>query len=275
MYLCTGFERKMRYSLSILFCLLVLSVSAQELIRKTDLQTAQEEFFDPAGKKKAEPYHFSIQYRAEAGYVQNNHRSASTTYPNVFLHGFRVGGTVDFMLPHRFSVQTGLLYTFTAGRNTQYWTATSYEDFISPDPQTGLVHDATIGHRLYEHQLTIPARVYLNIKLWKQLNLFFYTGPQLQIGLQLEDNIAANISAPTKEWLNTMGQPTESYDRYQYELYRPAIQWGLGGGMEWDRYRVQAGYDFGLNNMVRHKVISDQQMQEWHWFVSFCYRINK
>jgi hypothetical protein len=58
----------------------------------------------------------------------------------------------------------------------------------------------------------------------------------------------------------------------QDELIRANIQWGLGGGLEWDRYRLQAGYDFGLNNLIKHPVIDDQQMWQWGWFVSFCYK---
>ena len=47
---------------------------------------------------------------------------------------------------------------------------------------------------------------------------------------------------------------------------------GLGGGLEWDCYRLQSGYDFGLNNLVKHPQAKGQYMSEWGWFVSFCYR---
>jgi hypothetical protein len=56
------------------------------------------------------------------------------------------------------------------------------------------------------------------------------------------------------------------------ELIRANIQWGLGGGLEWDCYRLQSGYDFGLNNLVKHSQVKGQYMSEWGWFVSFCYR---
>ena len=64
----------------------------------------------------------------------------------------------------------------------------------------------------------------------------------------------------------------EDLDRMADELIRANIQWGVGGGLEWDRYRLQSGYDFGLNNLVRHQQVSKQYMSEWGWFVTFSYR---
>ena len=56
------------------------------------------------------------------------------------------------------------------------------------------------------------------------------------------------------------------------DLVRANIQWSIGGGFEWDRYRLQSGYNFGLNNLVRHPQTQGQYMSEWGWFVSFCYK---
>ena len=151
----------------------------------------------------------------------------------------------------------------------------SIEDYTAPDPTTGLVYSNIIEHRLYEHQLTIPVRAYYNIHLWKELNMFFYTGPQFHIGAALRDELEPSLSPKTQVWLEEADFATRPYDRYSdKELHRFTAQWGVGGGFEWDRYRLQAGYDFGLNNQVRRKRASEQQMWEWHWFVSFCYRLN-
>ncbi|MCR4665199.1 MAG: PorT family protein [Paludibacteraceae bacterium] len=257
----------------ILFVFSVLTVSAQDVTLPT-LEANDQDFFDPTKTEKVkEPYNFAVSYRIESGYVQNAHLSDNKTYENTYLHGFRLGGTVDFLLPHHFSAQTGLFYTFTYGTATQKWAYMNYEDYLSPDPVTGKVHSGVINHRLAEHQLTIPIRVYYTIPLWRELNMFFYTGPQLQIGLSLRDYMQADISTATKQWFETIGQRYEPYDRYSdKELYRTTFQWGAGGGFEWDCYRLRAGYDFGLNNQVRQKVTSDQKMWEWHWFVSFAYR---
>jgi hypothetical protein len=65
----------------------------------------------------------------------------------------------------------------------------------------------------------------------------------------------------------------KSYDRYADELLRANIQLGVGGGLEWDRYRLQAGYDFGLNNLVRQQQTIPAYLAEWGWYVSFSYRL--
>lgn len=264
----------MRKNLIIFLLLAALAVTAQEPAVPT-LETSEPDFFDPTRIEKVkEPYTFGIDWRVEVGYVQNAHRSDSLTYENTFMHGFRLGATADFLLPMHFSIQTGILYTFTYGEALQKWGYISYEDYTSPDPVTGKVHSATINHRLYEHQLTIPVRAYYTIPLWRQLNLFFFTGPQLHIGLALKDDMQADISTATRQWFASVGQPCDPYDRYaSRELWRTTIQWGLGGGLEWDCYRLQAGYDFGLNNQVRNRLIPDQKMNEWHWFVSFAYKL--
>ena len=129
-----------------------------------------------------------------------------------------------------------------------------------------------VTHRVLAHNLTIPVRPYYTIKKKKKLNLFFYTGPQLHIGMAQTDYIQNHLSAGTEAWLEGQGIPTDTYDRMADELVRANIQWGVGGGLEWDCYRLQSGYDFGLNNLVRHKQIPTQYMSEWGWFVSFSYK---
>ena len=62
-----------------------------------DLQTAESIFFDPTAKEKAEPYQFSTPWRIEVGYAQLNHRTQDTSA--IYMHGLRVGATVDFVLP--------------------------------------------------------------------------------------------------------------------------------------------------------------------------------
>ena len=56
-------------------------------------------------------------------------------------------------------------------------------------------------------------------------------------------------------------------------LYRTNVQFGVGGGIEWDRYRLQSGYDFGLNNLMRTPIVVDQKLHEWGWLVTFSYKL--
>lgn len=243
-------------------CLLAFAYAQAQDRRSPDLQIADNSFFDPTKKKAEEAYHFGMEYRIEAGYVQHEQRTRSLSYPQLFLHGVRVGATFTFLLPLHFSMQTGLLYTLTYGKNEQHWRSMTAQ----------AVQEEVIDHRVLEHNLTIPVRAYYTIPLWKELNLFFYTGPQLHIGLAEQDTPYAQLTEGTQAWLNGQGIHTDAYDRMKEDRYRANIQWGLGGGFEWERYRLQSGYDFGLNNLARNKNGLRPYMAEWGWFVSFSYR---
>lgn len=246
-------------------CALCVSTAWADDVRKPDTQIADHTFFDPTRKEKPEEvYQFGMEYRLEAGYVQHNQFSrGEISYPDLYLHGVRIGATFTFLLPKHFSLQTGLLYTLVYGRQQQHW-----RSMDAPS-----VQEEYIQHRVLEHNLTIPVRAYYTIPLWKQLNMFFYTGPQLHIGLAETDYIQTHLSEGTKAWLDSKAIPTSTYDRMAEELVRANIQYGVGGGFEWDKYRLQAGYDFGLNNLVKKKTIDRQHMWEWAWFVSFSYRL--
>lgn len=230
---------------------------------KPAMQIADNSFFDPTRKpEKEESYTFGVEYRIEAGFVQHQQQSRNLTYPDLLLHGARLGATFTFKLPANFGLQTGLLYTIVFGQNEQHW-----RSMDAPS-----VQNEYIRHRVLEHNFTVPVRAFYTIPVWRQLNLFVYAGPQLQIGLAENDYMQTHLSEGTKTWLETQGIATEPYDRFADELIRANIQMGLGGGIEWDRYRLQGGYDFGLNNQVKHKTDIDRHMWEWGWHVTFSYR---
>lgn len=249
---------------TIVFCIsLCAAVAWADDSNKPAFQIADNTFFDPSRKEvKEEPYSFRVDYRVEAGYVQHWQRAHSISFPQMYLHGVQVGATFDFALPKHFCLQTGLLYTLVYGRNDQHW-----RSMDAPSVQTEYIR-----HRVLEHNITIPVRAYYIIPLWKQLNMFFFTGPQLHIGLAENDYLQSHLSDGAQTWLESQGIATAPYDRMTNNLVRANIQWSIGGGFEWDRYRLQSGYNFGLNNLVRHKQLSSQYMSEWGWFVSFCYK---
>lgn len=258
-YLCSPksrFMRKFIVFLSIVYSSLLMAQVAP-------VQRADNSFFDPTRKQVVEEeYHFGVEYRLEVGYIQNHQRSTNLTYPDIFLHGARAGATFTFLLPRHFSMQVGALYSLAYGVQEQHWRS---QDAPS-------VQNEYIRHRILEHNLTVPVRCFYNIPLWKQLNMFFYGGPQLQIGMAENDYMQTHLSVGTEQWLQSQGIHTEEYDRMQDELLRANFQLGVGGGFEWDRYRLQAGYDFGLNNLVLPKSVVNRQMWEWGWYTSFSYR---
>ena len=236
-----------------------------------DLQTSEANFFDPTKDNKPEQvYHFSTPWRLEIGYAQLNHQTQDTSA--IYLHGLRLGGTIDFILPHNFSIQTGALATFTYGQSNQHWPSTSLDENGNNDDENAQTN--ILQRHALQLQLTIPVRAYYNITLWRQLRMFLFAGPQLQIGLTNYDLINNKMSATTTQWVEQQGISTESKEHYlTHKLYRTNIQFGIGGGFEWDRYRLQAGYDFGLNNILRTPILPDQKMTEWGWITTFSYRL--
>ena len=253
-----------RIEIFILLAVLGAGLLWADDISKPGYQRADNTFFDPDKKEeKHEVYQFGVEYRLEAGYVQDWQRTQDISFPDMYLHGARLGATFTFVLPLQFGIETGVLYTLLYGRQDQHWRSVNAQD----------VQEEYIRHRILAHNLTVPLRLFYTVPLWKQLNLFFYTGPQLHIGLAQWDYLQTHLSGVTEGWLRSEGIETEPYDRMRDELVRANIQWGVGGGLEWDRYRLQSGYDFGLNNLVRQPSSISRQMSEWGWYVSFCYRL--
>lgn len=279
----------MKKLLSILcYTLCALSVYAQRPSEPSDKAkqagageiNRQQEFFDPTRKseKKIESYQFSYDWRLEAGYVQNQQRSVNNSYANPFLHGLKLGATVDFNLPYHFSLQTGLAFCATYGNYQSHWRSLNAET----------VQIEYIRHGYNQYYLEVPVRAYYNQKLWKELNLFFFAGPKLQIGLAEMDWQKHHLSNYALDWLNQQGVPTAHHNRYadwQYtdadgnaqttarELRHTNVQMGLGGGLEWAQYRLVAGYDFGLNNLLYAKPTPASHMWQWGWYVSFSYKL--
>lgn len=243
------------------FCLLCAVLYADD-VRKPDYLLADNSFFDPTKKKAAEAYRFGMEYRLELAYIQKNQRS-NGTYPGMYLNGARLGATFTFLLPIHFSLQTGLFYSFSYGRHAQHWPS------LAEVPQVEYIQ-----HRVMEHQLTIPLRMYYTVPLWKKLNLFFFTGPQLHIGLAAKDRLTTFLTEPTRAWLIEQGVPVEPYDRMSAEQCRANIQWGVGAGIEWDRFRFQGGYDFGLNDQIKNTNDIHRFMSEWEWHLGLAVRLN-
>jgi len=263
LYLCSRIMKR-TVQIIIAACLSVVSVWAADETTKPAYQIADNTFFDPTRKvEQTEKYEFGVEYRIEAGFVQHHQRTRDLSYPQMYLHGVRLGATFTFNLPVHFGLQTGLLYMLQYGSREEHW-----RSMDAPSAQTEFIR-----HHVLSHNLTVPVRVFYTIPLWKQLNLFFYGGPQLHIGLAQSDYPDNHITPATEAWLSSIDVPVKSYDRYAGELLRANIQLGVGGGLEWDRYRLQAGYDFGLNNLVRQQQTIPAYLSEWGWYVSFSYRL--
>ena len=232
-------------------------------------QEAKYAFWEEKKEKVKPEYHLTVTWRVLAGYVQDWQNSPEMSYPDLYLHGGKAGFAVDFNLPYNLSVQTGAAYALTYGTTTQHWASASAE-------QTQV---ETLVHRVMKHNINIPVFLCYRQALWKDLAMVFYGGPQLQIGVYQKDNIKANVSQATLQWLNASGIMTEPYNRYAQEQLPVNLQMCVGGGFEWGPYRLQGGYDFGIVNMARQYPVGSSlqksygaYMREWSWNVCFVYK---
>lgn len=250
----------MKRSLGIII-LVIASLSAYSQESKDEIDFRREA--PQTVNQRKSGYQFEVKYRIAADYIQQWEHSDNKTYPNTYFHGGRIGVEVDFMLPYNLSVHSGLKYALTYGHTNQHFgladTANSGEQYLN--------------HRILKHTLTIPAQISYEQHLWRKLSMFFFAGPEFSIGLSQHDKITANMADATLNWLKTQNIQTDSYDKYSAkELYRFNLLFDLGGGFQWDKYRLQAGYNFGLLPLVNNSVASTKrQMTDWNWFVGFSY----
>ena len=240
---------------------------AQTPIQQPDLQTADTYFFDPTREvKKKEKYVFGVEWRVEAGFVQLQERTKNKSYTDQYLYGGQIGAVVDFLLPKHFSIQTGLIYQLGFGKSTPHYRSVD----------TAAIQAEIVTHRSMQHTLIIPVRAYYTQKLVKKWRMLFYGGPQMMVTLAYPDKLDAQLSEPMIAWAQANNVRYQDYDRVaDNELRRFTIQLGVGGGFEWDRLRLVAGYDFGLNNIVKTKQLDSQHLWTWGWYVRFGVRIGK
>lgn len=252
----------MKKTLIVLASIVLSSVMLYAQESKNELNFAQLE--QEKHNQSQQQYQFSVTYRLQVGYNQQyqNSQSDTYTYPIMHLYGAKLGVSFDFNLPYNFSIQTGLIYSLTYGENEQHWRNFSSETY----------EKQYINHRVLSHQLNVPVFATYRVKLWKDLSMVFYTGPQIAIGLAQKDYLQTYLNEATTQWLVDNNVPIEQYDRYSSgELYRTNVLYSLGGGLQWQNYRLTGGYNFGLNNLVKQDLGVKQLMNEWSVDVMFSY----
>ena len=146
------------------------------------------------------------------------------------LNGFKVGVVYDATIVKGFGYTLGLNYTF--GANTSEWEKIGILDYPRTQKQ-----------ELY-HQLEIPVDWQYKFEIANKTYLMLYTGPTLQVGLSYKQN--------TRTQMTSSGE-TASVDKDVYTmdgvaLKRLNVTWGVGAGLQYERYFLRGGYDFGLIN---------------------------
>ncbi|MDP4238637.1 MAG: outer membrane beta-barrel protein [Bacteroidota bacterium] len=164
--------------------------------------------------------------------------SLSSTYFN----GIHLGATVEYDLKNQFSLLTGALYNLV------------YSDKIQIYPKSTSITYVTWGH-----SLDIPIRLTYTQPLSRTLKVFGFAGPNINIGLYQSTKTTSDVSYI----------PSKFSDLYKDAvLNRLNFQLGAGGGVQWKKYQLKAGYDFGINNLNR---LGTGNMYQKGWYVTFGY----
>ncbi len=181
-------------------------------------------------------------YRLEVGY--NNSDRTGVGYSNTYFDGIRLGGTAEFDLKNNLSLLTGALYNFV------------YSFKIQKYPNS-----KSVSYESFGHFVDIPLRITYTYPITKDLKVFGFAGPNLNIGLAQTMKTTSSVSSI----------PDAFSDLYKDAvLNRLNFQIGAGGGVMWKTYQLKAGYDFGINNL--NKVSGAGNLYQKGWYVSFAYQ---
>lgn len=146
------------------------------------------------------------------------------------LNGFKVGVVYDATIVKGFGYTLGLNYTF--GANTSEWKKIGILDYPRKQKQ-----------ELY-HQLEIPVDWQYKFEIANKTYLMLYTGPTLQVGLSYKQNTRTQMTSSGE----TASVAKDVYTMDGVALKRLNVTWGVGAGLQYERYFLRGGYDFGLIN---------------------------
>ena len=193
-------------------------------------------------------------YRLEVGFVSPKQSGAelSTNYFN----GGRLGVTAEFGLKHNFSLLTGALYSLVYSNKVQYYSSTD-----------------SVTYKTFGHSIDIPLRLTYTLPLSKNLKVFGFAGPNINVGIAQPRKTTAVLSSSLVQVIDEFGNvPTNgSEDLYKNAMIsRINFQMGAGGGVQWKNYQLKGGYDFGINSI--NKVDTSKLYRQGGWYVSLVYQ---
>ena len=190
----------------------------------------------------------STKYHAEIGYGQL-YRYGDYIVKSPY-HAIQAGFKVEFPIKSGFGIETGLKYSYVLGKREQIY-----------------AHADTAFFNYSGHLIDVPVRLTYTLPIFWGLKIFGYAGPNFNVGLSQKSEVA--FTPKKTDQPNPLSYPIPgTYDLYQTELNRFAIQLGAGGGVQWKNYRLRSGYDWGVNNVGKDKN-RPERIRGWH--VAFEY----
>ena len=193
-------------------------------------------------------------YRLEVGFVSPKQSGAE--FSTNYFNGGRLGVTAEFDLKHNFSLLTGALYSLVYSNKVQYYSSTD-----------------SVTYKTFGHSIDIPLRLTYTLPLSKNLKVFGFAGPNINVGIAQPRKTTAVLSSSLREVIDEFGNvPTNGTE----DLYKSAMisrinfQMGAGGGVQWKNYQLKGGYDFGINSI--NKVDTSKLFRQGGWYVSLVYQ---
>jgi hypothetical protein len=193
-------------------------------------------------------------YRLEVGFVSPKQSGAE--FSTNYFNGGRLGVTAEFGLKHNFSLLTGALYSLVYSNKVQYYSSTD-----------------SVTYKTFGHSIDIPLRLTYTLPLSKNLKIFGFAGPNINVGIAQPRKTTAVLSSSLVQVIDEFGNvPTNgSEDLYKNAMIsRINFQMGAGGGVQWKNYQLKGGYDFGINSI--NKVDTSKLFRQGGWYVSLVYQ---
>ncbi|MCE5331756.1 MAG: PorT family protein [Bacteroidales bacterium] len=191
-------------------------------------------------------------YRLEAGFVSP--KQYGDGFSTTYFNGIRLGATAEFNLKHNFSLLTGALYSVVYSNKVQNYSASD-----------------SVIYKTFGHFLDVPLRLTYTLPIAKNLKVFAFAGPNLNIGLAQPQKIQADLSDAWSAYTGIQSVNYGDNDLYKNALIsRINFQMGVGGGVQWKNYQLKGGYDFGINSI--NKIDTSKILHQSGWYVSLVYQ---
>lgn len=223
---------KRTLSISLIFLLLSTAYSLNAQTKKVILKKKTPISLDSLIFKK-------LSYQLEVGY-NNPSQYRSTLYGDstTYFNGIKVGLTTELHFNNNFSLLAGALYNLVYSDRLQIYS-----------------NSTSVRYMKYAHFINVPVHLLYNIPVSKDLKFIAFGGPTLNIGLGQVQGTLSTVSTI----------PTVYTNLYKSNLNQLDLQVGVGGGVQWKRYQLKAGYDMGLLNINR---LTTGNLYQRGWYVS-------
>lgn len=171
-----------------------------------------------------------------------NNNSVTTVQPKkTVTNGFKIGFIYDATLIKGFGMSMGLNYSLSA--HTTSWEAVD-----------GTLNYETKRSNLLQ-TIEIPIDWQYKFEVAQNTYIILFTGPTIQYNFYFHTkdySKAYDISGKPSEIQNSYNHYNVNIDGDDKKDFTPFnIQWGIGAGLQYDRYYIRGSYDFGIYNHFR------------------------